>query len=442
MASRKQRPLIKVKGPRSGVPVSKLHLALAALALVTLGALAAWLWLWAGAPGAASSPEATVNGANGPSSTARGLVPPPIYEEKPDALPPAEALTRLDERVFAALGQAGVAGDRIRVKVESGHPLELTRVLVSLDRDQKADSLADQVAGLLGGDRVRLERRATPQGVDLDMLLAGVLTHRVSLLSAAPPAGKPPAPPPLPQAPAGPRAALVIDDLGYRMGPVKRLLALEVPITLSILPHAPYGAKIAALARKKGLEVLLHLPMEPRSYPRLDPGPGALLSGMDPGRWRELTRSDLDSVPQAVGVNNHMGSKLTEDPAAMDAVMAVLAEKGLFFLDSQTSPKSVARDSARRAGVPSARRQIFLDNDPSIKAVRAQMERVLALARRGVPVIAIGHPNQSTLRVLEEYAPRLKKELGLTAVARLTEPPAETGGQAKVPTPPSRSARE
>lgn len=440
MASRKQRPLIKMKGPGSGAPLPKLRLALAALALVMVGAaaavaVAAWLWSTAGPPGAASPPSDETSG-----SVARGLVPPPIYEEKPETLPPAEALTRLDERIFTALSQAGIPGTRIRVRVEAGHPQELTQVLVTLDRDQKAGPLADKLSTALSNGQVRLERSATPQGVDLEMRLAGVLTHRLSLLSTAPPPGAPPTaklPPP-----AGPLAAVVIDDLGYRMGPVKRLLALDIPITFSILPHAPYGAKISALARKKGLEVLLHLPMEPRSYPRLDPGPGALLSGMEPSRLQALTRSNLDTVPQAVGVNNHMGSKLTEDPAAMDAVMKVLAEKGLFFLDSQTSPKSVARASAGRAGVPSARRQVFLDNDPSVKAVRAQMERVLALARRGVPVIAIGHPNLSTLQVLEEYAPRLKKELSLTAVARLTETPAASQGQARAAKTPSRSTTE
>jgi hypothetical protein len=367
-------------------------------------------------------------------------VPPPVYEESPPTLPPAEALNRLDQKIFSALAQLGITGADLRMRVEAGHPVELTRIMVNLPKKQSAPQVAGKLAPLLSGDNVILVKKDVAGGVDLDLSLNGMPTHRLSLLSSGPPGKKPHrAPPPKTKPATGALAALVIDDLGYRLGAVKRLLALDLPITFSILPHAPYGAKASALIRRHGREVLLHLPMEPRSYPRLDPGPGALLQGMGRDELMSITRRDLETVPGASGVNNHMGSRLTEDFAAMSAVMEVLAQRGLFFLDSQTSPDSVAYQAARQAGVPTARRLVFLDHDSNLAAVRGQMDRVLSLARRGVPVIAIGHPNDSTLKVLEEYAPRLKMELRLTTVAQLSEASALANGPAGTETKPIAS---
>ncbi|MBZ0253740.1 MAG: divergent polysaccharide deacetylase family protein, partial [Candidatus Methylomirabilis sp.] len=170
-------------------------------------------------------------------------------------------------------------------------------------------------------------------------------------------------------------------------------------------------ASLAAEARAAGAQVILHLPMEPKGYPEENPGPGALLSAMDETSLRAMAARDLDWVGPVRGLNNHMGSRLTEDRASMDRLMRELKARGMFFLDSRTSPASVAADAARAAGVPVLERSVFLDDARDEAAIRGQLERAIALAekrgRRGV--VAIGHPYKETYAVLAEFAPRLRE---------------------------------
>ncbi len=211
----------------------------------------------------------------------------------------------------------------------------------------------------------------------------------------------------------------MIDDLGYQLAPARRLMALGLPLSLSILPHAPHGQEIAEQATVRGLQVLLHLPMEPHGYPHPDPGPGALLAGMPPEELRQVLLADLATVPGAAGANNHMGSRLSEDEGALAVILAVLRERGLFFLDSYTSPRTRAAAMAWRLGLASGRRDLFLDHDPRPGPVHAQLERFLTLARGHSGLIAIGHPHPATLEALERLAPRLREELELVPVGNL-----------------------
>lgn len=207
--------------------------------------------------------------------------------------------------------------------------------------------------------------------------------------------------------------ALVIDDLGRSLEQVASLGRLGVPLSYAVLPfETRTGEVVAALAERRE-EILLHLPME--GSPGADPGPGALSVGMRSEELDLRTREALDAVPGARGVNNHMGSVLTADRRAMRVVLDVLAERGLFFLDSRTSPETVAYAVARDRGVPAAERNVFLDPDPDPEAIRGQFWRLLDLARREGSGIAIGHPYDSTMSVLEEEVPRAR-ELGYTFV--------------------------
>jgi polysaccharide deacetylase 2 family uncharacterized protein YibQ len=206
----------------------------------------------------------------------------------------------------------------------------------------------------------------------------------------------------------GPRLAVVIDDIGRNRAEAIGFLDLRVPVTLAILPHQPHSKEIATLARSRGREFLLHLPMEPQGYPATNPGEGALLSGMSHARVKELIESALRAVPGASGVNNHMGSRLTEQEQTMRWVMEDLRGRGLYFLDSLTSPKSVAGSAAVQAGLAWARRDVFLDNVREESAVRAQFRRAVERAKTGGRAVAIGHGNELTLKVLEEAEPMLR----------------------------------
>ncbi len=212
------------------------------------------------------------------------------------------------------------------------------------------------------------------------------------------------APPPAPHAPpGGARVALVIDDLGRSVADVDRFEALGVPLTYAVLPFERLTPEVTAALAGQGAEFLLHLPMQGR--PGADPGPGALTDAMDRRDLAGATRAALAAVPGAVGVNNHMGSVLTADPAAMRAVLGVVGARGLFFLDSRTSAATVAYRTATELGVPAAERQVFLDPDPRPEAVRGEFRRLLALAHDDGAAIAIGHPHPATLEVLRSEVP-------------------------------------
>lgn len=202
--------------------------------------------------------------------------------------------------------------------------------------------------------------------------------------------------------------ALVIDDLGERLEDLEPLAALGVPISYAVLPFEKRTQEVVTELRKRRVEILLHLPMEPRNGE--DPGPGALRVTMDDDQLRRGTEAALRAVPGVVGVNNHMGSRLSEDERALTPVLRVLAERGLFFLDSRTSAESLGYRTARSLGLPAAERNVFLDRDPGPEAIRTQFHRLLDLSRTRGAAVAIGHPLPSTLQVLSEEVPRARAE--------------------------------
>lgn len=202
--------------------------------------------------------------------------------------------------------------------------------------------------------------------------------------------------------------ALVIDDLGANVDDLKPLLALGVPITYAILPFEEQTPAVVAELRRRRAETLLHLPMQPKNSE--DPGPGALDVDMDADELRSRTAAALKAVPGVVGVNNHMGSRMSEDETAMTPVLRLIGERGLFFLDSRTSAESIGYRTARSLGLPAAERHVFLDRDPSPEAIREQFQRLLDLSRTRGAAVAIGHPLPETLQVLTEEVARAKEE--------------------------------
>ncbi len=231
-----------------------------------------------------------------------------------------------------------------------------------------------------------------------------------ALLALNRPAPTPP--PPLPAPPTEPvlaRVAIVIDDLGPDIQVAKKFLSLPFPVTLSILPHQSHTADIAALAHSRGRGVMLHLPMEPQGYPRTNPGRGALLLSMSGEAIKNAISSALNTSPYFQGVNNHMGSRMTENAESMKLVLGELNRRGLFFLDSFTSPRSKGLSVARELHMPSARRNVFLDNSLSADSIDSQLERLIEMARLKGSAIAIGHPHEATFKALLEAAPRFAK---------------------------------
>ncbi len=203
-----------------------------------------------------------------------------------------------------------------------------------------------------------------------------------------------------------PMIALVLDDMGVALDRSWQAIGLRGPLTLAYLPYAQDLAEQTAAARRAGHELLLHLPMEPDDAGE-DPGPNALLTGLDEGELGRRLEWNLGRFGAYVGVNNHMGSRLTRDAAAMEFVLAEIKARGLLFLDSRTTPDSIGLRLARRAGVPAIRRDVFIDNAADAEAIAAQLAALEALARERGFAVGIGHPRPATLKALEAWLPRL-----------------------------------
>lgn len=202
----------------------------------------------------------------------------------------------------------------------------------------------------------------------------------------------------------GARISLLIDDLGRSVGDVDTLQRLGVPISYAVLPFESRTPEVVEALREREAEILCHLPMAARNG--ANPGPGALSREMAADELTIGTQVALERTPGAVGVNNHMGSDLSSDPAAMRTILEVLAENGLFYVDSRTSADSVGYQMALEVGVPAAERQVFLDSVHETETVMEQFRRLLEVARERGTAIAIGHPSSVTLGVLEQEIPR------------------------------------
>ena len=204
-----------------------------------------------------------------------------------------------------------------------------------------------------------------------------------------------------------PAIAVVMDDLGLNRRGTAALNRLKAPLTLSFLPYAGALEQQAEAGRAAGHELMLHLPMEPAGHEW--PGPNALLSSLTPPDMASRLRAQLLSFGGFVGINNHMGSLLTAERGPMALVMAELRARGLLFLDSRTTAQSVAAAEARRAGVAHAVRDVFLDNETSLAAIRRQLAVTEQIARRRGSAVAIGHPHDATIEALRGWLPTLEQ---------------------------------
>jgi len=206
---------------------------------------------------------------------------------------------------------------------------------------------------------------------------------------------------------AQPVVSIVIDDIGDNPDTGQRAVDLPGPVACAFLPGTPYAHSLAERAHRQGKEVLLHQPMQAVAHNDLL-GPGALMLHMTEPRFLHTLRDNLQSLPYVVGVNNHMGSLLTRHPGHMTWLMRELKREGdLFYVDSRTTRHTVAEQMAHEVGVPTTRRNVFLDNRLSKEAIRDQFLELVRDAREEGHALAIGHPHPKTLAVLEQEIPKL-----------------------------------
>ncbi len=220
-----------------------------------------------------------------------------------------------------------------------------------------------------------------------------------------------------------PKIAIIIDDIGYDKEISLALCNLNSNITFSVLPFAPFGKFISEKLYAKGSQLMLHLPMEPVEYPRINPGPGAILSSMSPDVLIDQLKKNIQNIPHIAGVNNHMGSKLTARSDQMNQIFSILKKENLFFVDSRTSAESQCRPSARLLQIKFARRDVFLDNIQNTEYIAGQLKKLVALAKKNGSAIGIGHPYDVTFEALSKHLPELKSKVEIVKAIVLTAIP-------------------
>ncbi len=251
------------------------------------------------------------------------------------------------------------------------------------------------------GKTVSIQSSQKSESLHLEVKVLDRVTHQITLVSSIPSTLK---------TALHPKVAIVIDDLGVEDKISQELLRWDLPITFSILPFTPYSKTLAEEAHRKGKEVILHLPMEPHGYPQIRPGEGVLLEEMDKARLLHQLSKDIEAVPYITGVSNHMGSRLMEDPEKMKIVFSELKRRGLFFLDSRTTPQTIGLQVAQSVGLKAVERSIFIDNSSTEEDIKRQLEQLIQLSLSKGKAIGIGHPHPSTLKSIKKMIPKMKEK--------------------------------
>ena len=215
-----------------------------------------------------------------------------------------------------------------------------------------------------------------------------------------------------------PRVAIIIDDMGYHHQLGSALLALELNLTFSFLPHAPFSREQAEQAWQQGHDILVHMPMEAQDSGE-DPGPGTLYLADPLEQLSRKVAQNLASVPHAVGINNHMGSRYTQDKSGMRQFFKLLAGQDILFVDSLTSSASLAMETARIMGFKAARRDVFLDNVQTREGICRQLELLVKEASTRGWAIGIGHPNEATVTALAGCRGQLLSKVRLVGIREL-----------------------
>ena len=217
-----------------------------------------------------------------------------------------------------------------------------------------------------------------------------------------------------------PLVAIIIDDIGYHRRNARTLARLDNNITFAVLPFSPHGEELAVELHSMGNQIMLHLPMEPVEYPHVDSGPGSLLTDMNPDELISQLKKDLDAIPYIVGVNNHMGSKLTPMSSKMNQIFTILKKRDLFFIDSITSGKTKCASSASLLKINFGQRDVFIDNIQESEYIMGQIKQLIRKAKKNGSAIGIAHPYGATAETLKKNMPWIKKKVQLVPASTLT----------------------
>jgi hypothetical protein len=311
------------------------------------------------------------------------------------------ALEDLRVELESALLRSGISLEQIKIGEENG--IATFDVNRPFPPEAVVDSLSERV------------RRVAPEahidtGINPRTIAVYLEGRIVYLLWFAPAAVEPPSSQAPLLSPVRGRMAIIMDDLGQDLHSARTLLAIDLAITFAIIPKNGQARQVATLAHQHGREVLVHIPMEPKGYPAMNPGSDALFLKLPAEDIRRRLQGYLQQVPYAVGGNNHMGSRFTQSREQMAVVIEELRKAGMFFVDSRTSGESVAYQVARQAGVPAATRDLFLDNVQNEEAIAREIRKLVKMAIKTGQAVGICHPYPQTLAALRREAEYIRSQ--------------------------------
>lgn len=218
------------------------------------------------------------------------------------------------------------------------------------------------------------------------------------------------------------QVAIVIDDFGNGMAGTEEMMKLPVKFTAAIMPFMPTTKRDAEMSHLLGHDVIVHMPMEPVKGLRKWLGPGALTTNLSDEEVRKRVEAAIDDVPYAVGMNNHMGSKVTADERMMRIVLSVCKERGLFFLDSRTTYKTVVPKVARELGVSLVSNDVFLDDVYTAQHIAkklSELRKHLESHDIGVTIGHVGPPGLKTAAVLRRSIPAMQSKVDFVKLSEL-----------------------
>ena len=220
-----------------------------------------------------------------------------------------------------------------------------------------------------------------------------------------------------------PKISIIVDDIGIDKDAVDHLIGISNNFTFAILPNRSFTSYAAERASKNNVDILLHQPMEPKlnsGYTADDAGEGVLMVGQTKESIVKTLNNNLLSLPNVVGVNNHMGSKFTENEELMLLILGSLKQKDLFFVDSLTSSNSKGYIIAKELGMKAAKRDVFLDDEKKDKSyVKKQLRKLVSKARKRGYAVGICHTYPQTIKALREEIPNISKEVDITPINKL-----------------------
>ncbi len=317
---------------------------------------------------------------------------------------------QLESAVNQELTRSGITDRDVLSQVNKEHTQRIIRWVetqrtLRVPNAQRAQEVSKGLERVADRQECSFDSRETSSGLEISDNVYVWVIQRISLVTATA------------QAPANPRVssqrtpqvAFVIDDVAYETASMDHFASLGIPLTFAILPREKHSAQLAHKANAMNFPVMLHLPMEPLDLAHNDPGPSGLYLKMNEQQLKTQFDKDFASVPNLVGINNHMGSAFTENEPKMTLVMEWVKKRGVYFLDSRTTGHSVVQRVAKRVGVPCLANETFLDNADDVKSIEKQLDLVLKLAVKEGQTIAIGHYRRKFLvQALADKIPEFK----------------------------------